>query len=335
MKVAYYRGLLATSLPERSPHTGAMLAVALSAEQIEPYFAKVRKDGEWGPVVACYNSPHSITVSGIESQIDELVLLLSEVNVFNRKLRVNVAYHSPQMMEVAHEYLERLTLLTQDQRTRPVRMISSVTGDKCVANDLFNGSYWVENMVSSVQFSQAIDNMCKMSPKSVTKKLDRSHRSAVAVDYLLEIGPHGALKGPIREILKSHRRGAEITYDSLLNRNVSAVDTVLQAVGRLHCLGYTVNLLAINGLNSRSSKANPMALTGLPEYQFNRSQRYWHESRITSDLKYNSHKYMELLGRQSLDWNPMTPRWRHFLRTEDVPWIEDHKVCNTNPQLYN
>jgi acyl transferase domain-containing protein len=306
-----------------------MLAVALPAEQIEPYFAKVRKEGQWGPVVACYNSPQSITVSGIKSEIDELISLLTKANVFNRKLRVNVAYHSPQMTEVANEYLERLASLNQDERPRSVGMISSVTGEKCIASDLSSGSYWVENMVSSVQFSQAVDNLCKKSPKSVTKKLDRSHRSAVAVDYLLEIGPHGALKGPIREILKLHHRGADITYDSLLNRDTSAVDTVLQAVGRLHCVGYTVNLPAINGLNSGSSKSSPMVLTGLPEYQFNHSQRYWHESRITRDLKHNSHKYMELLGRQSLDWNPMTPRWRHFLRTEDMPWIEDHKVRNT------
>lgn len=326
MKVAYYRGLLATSLPERSPHKGAMLAVALPAEQIKPYFARVRKEEQWGPVVACYNSPQSITVSGFESQIDELACLLTEANVFNRKLRVSVAYHSPQMTEVAREYLEQLASLDKDELQRSVGMVSSVTGEKCTASDLSNGSYWVENMVSSVQFSHAVEIMCKTSPKSVTKKLDRSHLSAVAVDYLLEIGPHGALKGPIREVLKSHRRGADITYDSLLNRNDSAVDTVLQAVGRLHCTGYAVNLLAVNGLNSGSSKYRPVALANLPEYQFNHTQRYWHESRITSDLKHKSHKYMELLGRQSLDWNPITPRWRNFLRTENMPWIEDHKV---------
>lgn len=306
-----------------------MLAVALPAERIEPYFTRVRKEGHWGPVVACYNSPQSITVSGIESQIDELACLLTDANIFNRKLRVNVAYHSPQMTEVAREYLVRLASLNKDERPCSVGMVSSVTGEKCTASDLSNGSYWVENMVSSVQFSQAIDNMCKKSPKSVTKKLDRSHLSAVAVDYLLEIGPHGALKGPIREILKSHRRGVDITYDSLLNRNTSAVDTVLQSVGRLHCVGYAVILSAVNGPNSGSSKIRPMTLTDLPEYQFNHTQRYWHESRITNYLKHNSHKYMELLGRQSLDWNPVTPRWRHFLRTEDMSWIEDHKACQT------
>jgi acyl transferase domain-containing protein len=305
-----------------------MLAVALSAEQIGPYFAKVRKEGQWGPVVACYNSPESITVSGIEDQIDELIFLLTEANVFNRKLRVNVAYHSPQMKEVALEYLERLTPLNQGyQYTHPVGMISSVTGGNYTASEISKASYWVENMVSPVQFSQAVENMCKKSPKSVTKKLNRSHRSAVAVDYLLEIGPHGALRGPVREILKFHHRGTDIKYDSLLSRNISALDTLLQAVGRLHCSGYKVNLPAINGLSSKSSKTAWMALPSLPEYQFNHSQRHWHESRITSDLKHKNHRYMELLGKQSLDWNPLTPCWRNFLRIKDMPWIEDHKVC--------
>lgn len=304
-----------------------MLAVALSAEQIGPYFSKVHKEGQWGPVVACYNSPENITVSGMEDQIDELILLLTEANVFNRKLRVDVAYHSPQMTEVAPEYLEKLTLLNQRHlHTHHVGMISSVTGNNCMASEISNAAYWVENMVSPVLFSQAVENMCKKSPKSITKKLNRSHRSAVAVDYLLEIGPHGALRGPVREILKSHRRGTDIKYDSLLSRNVSAVDTLLQAVGRLHCSGYMVNLPAINELSSRPSKAAWTSLTSLPEYQFNHSQRHWHESRITSDMKYKNHRYMELLGKQSLDWNPLTPRWRNFLRIKDMPWIEDHKV---------
>lgn len=308
-----------------------MLAVALSAEKIGPYFAKVRKEGQWGPVVACYNSPESITVSGVDDQIDELILHLNKANVFNRKLRVNVAYHSPQMAEVALEYLERLTPLNQGHgRTHPIGMISSVTGDKYTASEISDASYWVENMVSPVQFSQAVENMCKKSPRSVTKKLNRSHRSAVAVDYLLEIGPHGALRGPVREILKFHRRGTDIKYDSLLTRNVSALDTLLNSVGTLYSSGYLVNLQAINGLSSKPSKTAWMALPNLPEYQFNHSQRHWHESRITSDLKYKNHKYMELLGKQSLDWNPFTPSWRNFLRIKDMPWIEDHKVCEKN-----
>ncbi|RDL35202.1 uncharacterized protein BP5553_07133 [Venustampulla echinocandica] len=327
-KVAYYRGLLATTLHERCSYTGAMLAVALSAKEVAPYFAQVHlRPGEWSPIVSCYNSPSSITVSGTEEQIDELISLLDGASVFNRKLRVPVAYHSPQMMEIAAEYLTLLETLTRaDGSTRPIGMISSVTSDQVSAHILSQPKYWVENMVCPVQFSRAVENMCSRTPKSLTRKLDRSHRSAVAVDYLLEVGPHGTLKGPIRDILRATPRQDEVSYDSLLSRNVSALDTVLNAVGRLHCAGYSVDLLAVNEFSAGSSKAAGTALVDLPEYPFNHSQTYWYESRISRDFKHKKHGHVDLLGKQSLDWNPLAPRWRHFLRTKDMPWVEDHKI---------
>ena len=325
-KAAYYRGLLATTLSEKCSYKGGMLAVALSAEEVAPYFEKVHTEGQWGPVVACHNSPKSITVSGTESQIDALAQLLNEASIFNRKLVVPVAYHSPQMAEIAGQYLKSLNPSSQaNQRYQAVGMVSSVTGQKTSIDDLRLPQYWVDNMVSPVQFSQAVGSMCAGGSKAVTKKLGRGHRSAVTVDYFLEIGPHGALKGPVREILRQHSRETEITYDSVLTRNVSAVDTVLNAVGRLHCSGYNVNLRAVNEGTSASKKALT-TLTDLPEYQFDHSQKYWHESRITNDLKHRGTGHLELLGRQSMDWNPLAPRWRNFLRTKDMPWIEDHKI---------
>lgn len=303
-----------------------MLAVALSAEEVSPYFSQVCQ-GDWRPVVACYNSPKSITVSGNENQIDQLISLFDSACIFNRKLRVPVAYHSPQMEEIAAQYLDSLGSLSQgEENPQTVGMISSVTGEKIPSHILSHPEYWVRNMVSPVHFSRAVQNMCAKSPRSVTKKLNRSHHLAVAIDYILEVGPHGTLKGPVLEILKSLPRRTEIPYDCLLSRNRSASDTFLNALGRLYCAGYKVDLKAVNELNSSSSKATVISLTNLPEYPFNHSQKYWHESRISSDWKHQNHGHLELLGRHSLDWNPLDPRWRNFLKIEKMPWIEDHKV---------
>ena len=74
---------------------------------------------------------------------------------------------------------------------------------------------------------------------------------------------------------------------------------------------------------------NRMALTHLPEYPFDHSQAYWHEGRISKDLRLRKHPRLDLLGTQSLDWSPLEARWRKFIRFSETPWVEDHVVNGT------
>src|SRR5207244_4052400 len=57
-------------------------------------------------VMACFNSPMNITISGDENKIDRLQELLKDDDIFARKLKVSNAYHSSHMSTVAEEYLE-------------------------------------------------------------------------------------------------------------------------------------------------------------------------------------------------------------------------------------
>ena len=59
------------------------MAVGLSKEETLPYLANLAKGKA---VVACSNSPSSVTISGDESAIDELFLALEEDKIFARKL---------------------------------------------------------------------------------------------------------------------------------------------------------------------------------------------------------------------------------------------------------
>lgn len=49
-----------------------------------------------GVVIACENSPESVTISGDADKIDEVMAALKEAkpDAFNRLLRVEKAYHS-------------------------------------------------------------------------------------------------------------------------------------------------------------------------------------------------------------------------------------------------
>ncbi|KAB8227946.1 uncharacterized protein BDW43DRAFT_316356 [Aspergillus alliaceus] len=330
-KLAYYRGKLAAKLAKTRQVAGGMISVGLSVSQIEPYFDVLASQFTKPQVViACINSPINVTVSGDAEQIDALELLLQKDQVFARKLKVNVAYHSPHMNDIASEYLQAVRELQKGQGPlgAPARvMVSSVTGQRITPEELCKAEYWVRNMVSPVQFTEALSFLCSQSGKTKTKKIGGGHRNAVNVTRLMEVGPHSALQGPTRDILKSIGKTGDIAYNSLLVRNVPATSTVLEAVGHLYCAGYPVSLNEVNQLGKNTS--NLVTLSDLPPYPFNHSQAYWHESRFSKAHRLRKHPRLDLLGAPVQDWNPREARWRNVIRASEIPWVEDHKINGT------
>lgn len=356
-KIAYYRGVLAAKLAKTSSTKGAMLAAGLSAKEAQVYLKqvadKLSAPGEKSRLgVACVNSPKSVTISGDEIHIDHLQTLLEATGVFARKLKVDVAYHSFQMQEVADEYLAALgtlgvgSLSTKVATKSAVTMASSVTGTWITRAELASPTYWVRNLVSPVLFSDALAVVCSKSESKTIgpKKLDGSHLQAISISEIVEVGPHSALQGPVKDILSSIGQDKTINYMSVLARNKSAVDTVLEVTGRLYCLGYPVNLARVNlepepvvkiGSKKRSafgrtsSGTGLKALSTLPEYPFNHTKSYWAESRISKDYRFRRFIRHDLVGVQASDWNPLEARWRNTIRLSDLPWVEDHKINNT------
>ncbi|GIC84422.1 type I polyketide synthase [Aspergillus udagawae] len=326
LKVSYYRGFLAAKLEELSSMKGSMLAVGLSKKDTQGYIDRMQDPRL---VVACINSPRSVTVSGDAEQINSLHDLLQQDEVFSRKLVVNVAYHSFQMREIANEYQSAMGTLEKpscEKKKGPV-MLSSVTGDWVSNFELTDPAYWVRNMVSPVLFSDAVSRICS-SPGKQTRKIDGSHRYQMAISHLLEIGPHAALQGPCRDILKSINKQADILYQSLLVRNKSAVKTTLDCAGRLHCYGYPINLALVNttaydGANQRR------VLSNLPEYPFNHSTSYWRESRKSKGYRCRRFGRLDLVGIPDPDGNQMEATWRNIIRVSEMSWVQDHKINNT------
>lgn len=89
---AYYRGLVTKACKRR----GAMAAIGLGKAEVSLYL-------ERGVVIACENSPTSVTLSGDEDQVDAVVeqLKYDDPNLFARRLKTGgMAYHSHHMTEV-------------------------------------------------------------------------------------------------------------------------------------------------------------------------------------------------------------------------------------------
>ncbi|CAI6237085.1 unnamed protein product [Periconia digitata] len=330
LRLAYWRGALSSTLTRQGITAGSMLSVALSEDAANAYIDAVKhKVGHGILCIACINSPSNVTISGDAALIQVLKAGLDRHGIFNRLLSVPVAYHSPHMATITHAYTEKIgSLVREDQDYGVVPMISSVTGKLVDADTLCQPSYWVQNLVSPVQFVNSVKACCAALGKGITKKIDLSHRNNVQATHLLEVGPHSTLRGPIREILNTIAHGSKIAYTSTLIRRQSAVSSLLQALGQLHCSGFPVDVRQVNApLGNTRNKA--FALPFLPEYPFDHSRTYWEESRISKKIRLRKHGRNNFLGAPVADWNPLEPRWRHFLDsspTSALSWVCDHKI---------
>ncbi|OJJ67584.1 hypothetical protein ASPBRDRAFT_135268 [Aspergillus brasiliensis CBS 101740] len=332
-RLAYFRGVCSAKL-DRDGYladsgeriSGAMMAVGLSQVAGEELLSAHRHVVS-SVAIACINSPQSLTLSGNEDAINYLQAVLEEQKIFARKLRVRVAYHSRHMDSIAADYASMINAHADTDDTASfspdIPMVSSVTGKVISDASVAEASYWASNMVSPVQFSQAVSVMCRQSAKDVTKKLDQSHLLVPAVDHLLEIGPHATLKSSLRDILETGSRG-QLGYNAVLFRKKSAMDTLLSALGQLHCVGVKLQFRAIN--EPSDSVINRKMLTTLPEYPFDHSQRYWHDTRLSRSYRLRSHRPSDFHGTRSNDWNRSDARWNWKMELSDMPWVEHHII---------
>lgn len=312
LKIAYHRGRLSSQIPNiSSTSKGAMLAVKLSADKIAEYMDQLSNRDV---VVACVNSPSSITISGDASSINELEARLKIPGVFARKLKVTVAYHSPQMDLVAMAYWNAIA----DIKPRPgnplVQMYSSVTGSLIDADEL-GPTYWVRNLTSPVLFSDAVACLLASDTHSLRNP---------SVDVLVEVGPHSALQGPSREIMKHHSI-QNVEYTTCLSRGRDAVETLLEAAGLLFTYGVPVAIQSVN-TESEPLISTPSLLCDLPPYSWDHSQEFWATSRIVDQQRFREMPNTSLLGAPYPMLIEGQNTWRGFLRLAEVPWVRDHMI---------
>jgi acyl transferase domain-containing protein len=234
----------------------------------------------------------------------------------------------PPMQVIASAYLESLQDITTNKSTSSdVAMFSSVSGDLVNSEDL-GPSYWVNNMTSTVEFFKAVQNLQDFA--FAAKRRRRDDKSFVEV--LVEVGPHAALQGPLKQITDSNEaRRSKVSYLSLLSRGVDAYKSTLEAVGQLYIKGYVIDLWDVN--NSRYGyKKAPALLTDLPSYPWSRTSRYWYESHLSTGYRFRKHPRLDLLGAPTPDSNHLEPKWRNFIRKSENPWVLDHKVRSTLPR---
>jgi acyl transferase domain-containing protein len=286
---------------------GAMMAVGASPEEICSLLAGLR-NGE--VKIACINSPSSVTISGDKPAVFELQTLVEQKQMFNRRLRVDVAYHSHHMNLVAKTYRASIEGISPSA-TSKASFHSSLLGHRVDGLQL-QPAYWVENLTCSVRFSEALQSMCE--PVGDLK---------TGINMIIELGPHSALEGPVKQILKSvGGNAAKIPYAPTLVRNKDASEAMLKLSASLFLKGQVLNFAAINF--PRPSGKPPVLLTDMPRYPWNYSTRYWHDSRMSEKHKYRTSPRNDILGTLANYSNDLEPNRRNIIRTDDFLWLRHH-----------
>lgn len=203
-------------------------------------------------------------------------------------------------------------------------MVSTVTGQTISAEALRQSDHWVRNLVSPAQFLDAINQAFGKSARKAPLSSGNITRKK-PLDFVLEIGPHSTLQGPLRETLQEITK-EKLEYASMIVRGKSATDTVPAAMASLFCLGYPVDLNMFNTGGKSSSQGR--LLTSLPSYPFDRSKRCWLEGLISKNARFQDFPHHDLLGMRDLDWNSLEAKWKSLISAAKRPWFEDHNVSS-------
>ena len=313
IKAAFYRGQATLQPPNATERHQGMLAVGLGAQKLSKYL-----DGLDSPVdIACYNSPSSITLSGRVGTLSLVEYRLRADGHFARRLHVNLAYHSRYVVDIAEAYKSKLE---QDYQRKsfsecPIAFFSSVSGRRL--DRAIDPEYWRKNMTSPVYFDQAIPEMTS---------------GPTGANFLIEIGPSGALAGPISQIKSSlPQKGSNIQYHPAFRRSQVDLRSLYEVAGQLFIFGGKVDMAEVN----RQKGHSPRLIIDLPNYVWNHSEPYWYESMASKDWRFRLFPPHDLIGSKILGTSWHAPTWKKDLRLDDIPWLKDHKVCEVScPRLY-
>ncbi|MCY1009274.1 SDR family NAD(P)-dependent oxidoreductase [Nannocystis pusilla] len=277
---------------------GAMAAVELAAADVA--IALARHGGR--VTIAALNGPRSTVIAGDPAAIDVLLAEWQAREVFCRRVKVDVASHSPMVDPLRDDLLRALADIRP--RAGAVPLHSTVTGERIHGAEL-DPAYWWKNLRDPVRFAPVIERL-----------LGDGH------DVLLEVSPHPVVLPFLSAMAaEAHARepgdGPALALASL-RREQDERPALLAGLATLHVHGHPLAWARL-----WPGKAPHAAL---PRYPWQR-QRHWlptPRKRPRADAARREHP---LLGsRFAASVATPTQFWQTDLAADDPSWLADHKV---------
>ncbi|KAF2014161.1 ketoacyl-synt-domain-containing protein [Aaosphaeria arxii CBS 175.79] len=312
IRIAYYRGLHSSL----SSGNGAMLSTFLNFQDAIKFCA--REEFRDRIVLAASNGPSMTTLSGDAETIDRASITLGQENVVARKLKVDKAYHSHHMNEIADGYMESIRLNT-------AKSALPVSGGTSWYSSVFPGrgadvlqeldhDYWVQNLKSPVLFSEAVSGV-----------MDVTHKP----DIFLEIGPHPVFERAVAKILEGTDT-KEYHYIGLLKRGHDSVETMSDALGSIWTLfGHGAVNLGNYEHKLNPEHPQPNFIFNLPNYPWQHNKEYWWDNRLLRHRHGQSRRPLELLGKEASLGAQHEVKYRCFASPKDITWLSGHRVNGT------
>ena len=298
LRFAAARGALIGALPG----AGAMAAVFAPASRVSAALDEHNAaSGGVGLCIAADNGAHQV-VSGPAAEMDALLERLEAQDVRVARLRKSPAYHSA-MVEPAFDDLEGV--LSKLVFSPPsITFVSNLTGRVMEPDEAPDTAYWLRQAREPVQFRACVETL-----------------ASIAVDTIVEIGPHAVL-GPMATLAwpTSGRgaTGAPVTLSSLRRPSdsrpgPSGGDAFVEAVAQAYGAGLPV---VFKGLFAGETRRR----ISLPGYPFQR-RRHWIEP---------PKRRRPSAGHPLLGVRHESPRGEVAFETEvfasDPAWVSDHRV---------
>jgi len=282
VRVSYHR----SRLQQTTAGQGAMLAVGLPEADAEREIAAFP-----GVSIGAINSFQAVTLSGDSEQLTQIAAALEARGIFQKFLRVEVAYHSPQMDPIHDELVSALSDLDPQPPAMP--LYSTAYGEIVPASK-WGAEYWWHNVRQPVHFASAIRKMFE--------------DGYVA---FLEIGPHPVLGNSIKECAAHLQQG--VCCFTSMRRKEPEKPRIFLTLAELYCAGFDPDW-------TKLSPTSGQFVPG-PQYPWQR-QRHWLESERSRTER------LGLPGAAYLNRTVLAPRpcWEVEINRNYFPFLFDHGV---------
>lgn len=276
---------------------GAMAAVDLPAAEAEK-IASASGGRLWASV---FNSPTNTVLAGEGPALDAALRQLDERRIFNRRLPVDFAFHTPQMEPFRKDLVAALAAIRPGETSIPIA--SSVSARKVRGVEL-DSEYWGRNLREPVRFAEAVAALLQED-----------------IEYFVEIAPQPVLGRAIRQCMDyAGRSGGVVTS---LRRGMGGLNerqTMLESLGTLYAAGCIPDWSALTGGRARVS--------ALPSYPW-REEPHWFvpavETRRAPRTAADTHH--PLLGKRlDIAHLPHEHVWETGLDSAATAYLQQHKV---------